>query len=85
MQRTQISLTPEERRLLDAEATRTGRSISALIRDAVTVVYGPKRDSQADRRAIQAAFGAWGDRDFDGEEYVERIRDGRRLDDVFER
>jgi hypothetical protein len=85
MQRTQISLTPEERRLLDAEATRTGRSISALIRDAVTVVYGPKRDAATDLAAVRAAFGAWGDRDIDSVEYVERLRSGRRLDDVIER
>ena len=43
MQRTQISLTAEERRALDEEAARTGRSISALIRDAVEIVYGVNR------------------------------------------
>lgn len=85
MQRTQISLTPEDRQLLDTEAARTGRSISALIRDAVTVVYGPKRDAEADLAAVRSAFGAWGERDIDGEERVERLRTGRRLDDVIER
>jgi len=35
MQRTQISLTAEERQILDAEAARSGKSLSALIRDAV--------------------------------------------------
>jgi len=38
--RTQISLTAEETRLLDAVAARTGQSISALIRDAVDTAYG---------------------------------------------
>lgn len=79
MQRTQISLTVEERRLLDAEAARTGKSISALIRDAVTRTYGPVRDAEGDLRAIDAALGAWGQRDFDGEAYVERLRSGDRL------
>ena len=79
MQRTQISLTSEERRLLDTEAARTGRSISALIRQAVSVVYGPVRDSEADVRTIDAALGAWSGRTLDGEGYVESMRSGRRL------
>lgn len=79
MMRTQISLTVETRRLLDDEAARSGRSISALIRDAVTAVYGRTNDADADRRAIEAALGAWSGWDIDGEEYVERLRSGRRL------
>lgn len=82
MLRTQISLTVEDRRLLDAEAARTGRSISALIRDAVSRVYGSRQNADDDLRAIRAALGAWDERDIDGEEYVERLRSGRRLDDV---
>lgn len=58
MRRTQISLGDEERRLLDEESRRTGRSISALIRDAVTAVYGQERDADADIRRIDLAFGA---------------------------
>lgn len=66
MQRTQISLTVGERRLLDAEAARSGRSISALIRDAVTKTYGSSGDADADLRAIDAALGAWDERGVDG-------------------
>jgi len=82
MQRTQISLTDDERRLLDQEARRTGRSMSALIRDAVTKVYGPKRDVGDDLRAIDEAAGAWREREADGAAYVDELRSGRRLDDA---
>lgn len=79
MQRTQISLTDEDRSLLDAEAARTGRSISALIRDAVAHTYGFRRDAEQDVQAIDAALGAWSDQKIDGKAYVEKIRSGERL------
>ena len=80
--RTQIMLTEEDRRILDAEAARTGRSISALIRDAVTRTYGFQADANADVQAIDAALGAWRDRDVDGAEYVEILRPGDRLQEA---
>lgn len=79
MMRTQISLEDDDRRLLDRAAARTGRSISALIRDAVQQVYGSERSAEADLAAMDEAFGAWKRRDFDGAEWVERLRSGRRL------
>ena len=82
MQRTQISLTEEDRRLLDAESARTGKSLSALIRNAVAEVYGDQRDVAADILAIRSAAGAWRDRDEDGAAYVERLRSGRRIADL---
>lgn len=85
MLRMQISLTAEARRRLDEEAERTGRSISALIRDAVSMVYGSRRDTDADLRAIESGFGAWSGHEASGGEYVERLRSGRRLDDVVQR
>lgn len=79
MMRTQISLSAEDRRLLEAEAARTGRSMAELIRNAVSHTYGAKRDSTADIRAITNALGAWSDEEADGAEYVEHIRSGSRI------
>jgi hypothetical protein len=78
--RTQITLTDEQYETLRRESDRTGVSLAELVRRAVARAYGaPERASQA---ALEESFGAWQDRDFDGAEYVERIRRpglGRRL------
>ncbi len=82
MLRTQISLTESERALLDAEAARTGRSIAALIRDAVQAAYGERDTTADDLGAMRRAFGSRAGREIDGETWVEEVRSGRRLEDA---
>lgn len=79
MLRTQISLTPEERALLDAASARTGLSVAALVREAVQVVYGPGRSADDDLARMRRGFGAWKGRRPDGASYVEGLRSGERL------
>jgi hypothetical protein len=78
MERTQISLTVDERKTLDAEAARTGKSMSALIRYAVTAVYGPWHSSNDDLDLMRQTFGTWTERDEDGAAMVEKLRTGSR-------
>ncbi|WP_375500602.1 CopG family transcriptional regulator [uncultured Jatrophihabitans sp.] len=78
MQRTQISLTADDRLILDAEATRSGRSIAALIRAAVRSTYGEQRPVEDDLATMRSAFGSWAEHD-DGAIMVDRLRSGSRL------
>jgi len=79
MQLTHISLTLEERRVLDAEVLRTGKSLSSLIKDAVERVYGMSRSSDDDLDVMRQVVGTWNGHDEDGATMVERFRSGSRL------
>lgn len=45
--------------------------------------YGPDRDTDRVREALRATAGLWSDRTESGEAYVERLRGGRRLRDLY--
>ena len=82
MVRTQISLTEEQKRLLDELAASSGLSLSELVRRAVERSYGPARDVDRDLARLRSGFGAWagtsrGERE-PGKRYVERLRSGAR-------
>lgn len=77
MQRTQIYLTERESTALDREAKRTGRTRSQLIREAIEEKYvSPGASAEEFLRVLEETAGAWQDRDFTGQEYVEAIRSG---------
>ncbi|MDQ4214851.1 ribbon-helix-helix protein, CopG family [Microbacterium capsulatum] len=76
--RTQISLSDDDRRVLDAVSRRTGSSMSALIREAIHSTYGDVGDPERLRGLIDASFGTIA-REVSGEELVDGLRSGRRL------
>jgi len=70
--RTQITLTDSQYATLKRESERTGLGLAELVRRSLSTTYrmhGAKRTT-----ALAESFGAWTDRDFDGEQYVERLR-----------
>lgn len=83
MERTQIYLSREQAASLDREAKRTGTTRSHLIREAIEARYGPERDADEVRDALRATAGLWSDRLETGEAYVDRLRTGRRLDELY--
>lgn len=81
--RTQITLSDGQYVRLRERAQQSGSSIAELIRRAVDEHYGPDDLTLAEKlELVRQSAGAWKDRDFDGAEYVERIRSpglGHRL------
>ena len=81
--RTQVVLGDEQYELLKQESARTGLGLGELVRRAVDRAYG--RGSLEDRRRLlEESRGAWAERDLDGEQYVEQLRQGlgRRLAEI---
>ena len=78
--RTQITLTDAQYARLREESRRSGLGLAELVRRALDRRYGtaPAREVLG---ALDASFGSWADRAFDGASYVEGLRRGmsRRL------
>ncbi|MCL2668461.1 MAG: ribbon-helix-helix protein, CopG family, partial [Micrococcales bacterium] len=71
----------DDKALLADLSRQTGRSMSALIRDAITRTYG--QPAPADRaEVLRSVAGSWADRDTDGAAYVEDLRPGTRWQDL---
>lgn len=62
MVRTQVYLTPEEQRALQALSRRTGRSRSELIREAIDAMLAQPHEPER-RSQMQQARGLWSERD----------------------
>ena len=83
VERTQIYLSKSQASALDREARRTGRTRSHLIREAIDQAYLPNPASERLLAALEASAGAWTRRKEDGEAYVDRIRSGDRLRELW--
>jgi len=83
VERTQIYLTKANASALDREARRRGTTRSHLIREAIEERYGTDLDLDQVRRVLEATAGLWSDRTETGEEYVDRLRTGDRLRDLY--
>jgi predicted DNA-binding protein len=83
VERTQIYLSREQAAALDREAKRIGTTRSHLIREAIEARYGTGKDRDHIQRALRATAGLWRDRTETGEEYVERLRTGRRWRELY--
>jgi hypothetical protein len=82
MHRTQITLTDGQYERLRRESDSSGLSMAEIVRRKLDAAEGRESVDQR-RRSLRASAGAWRDRDFDGEQYVEQIRSqglGERLD-----
>jgi predicted transcriptional regulator len=83
VERTQIYLSRSQAAALDREARLRGTTRSHLIREAIEERYGARRDHATVSAALEASAGLWRDRTETGEEYVERIRTGQRLRELY--
>ena len=85
MERTQIYLDKKHTEALDRAARKLGRSRSDLIRAAIEKEYV---DNEAEKERVltilRETYGAWGPSDEDPETFVDSLRSGRRLRELYD-
>lgn len=79
--RTQITLEDSQYARLLEESRKSGLSLSELVRRAIDSAQGSASGDER-RRHLDISFGAWGEFEGDGVDYVARSRRGlgRRLE-----
>lgn len=81
MRRTQIYLDERQQRELHRAAERTGKTVSALIREAIDARFATTSNEHFLEALRTGAFGVWRNRADLGtvESYVRRVRRGNRI------
>lgn len=75
--RTQITLSDGQYQRLRIRSQASGISLAELVRRAIDDAYAEDEPSLDEAiQILERTSGAWKDRDFDGAEYVERLRPG---------
>lgn len=77
MKRTQIYLTEETIRQLKKESMRSGKSISAIIRESIS--NREKNNVGKILSSVEDSFGIWKNRDFDVSRHIRKLRRDRPL------
>jgi predicted transcriptional regulator len=85
MERTQIYQDKKHSEALDRAARKLGRSRSDLIRAAIEKEYVDK-EAEKERvlSILRETAGAWGPSDEDPEAFVDSLRSGRRLKELYD-
>lgn len=74
--RIQVTVSDECYERLVSESKRARLSVAELVRRAIERSYGPATVNGDLSETLNAGFGTWLDRDFDGEQYVDALRQG---------
>lgn len=81
LKRTQIYLDEKLHALLKEESRKSGKTISEIIRNKLWKSFEESSNRKKQLlKAVDEAFGIWGDYDIEPESYVRALREDRKLD-----